>query len=275
MMKVQILCATLLLSTCISMAKQSTTFACGNAVLIEEDVQSTISKRRLKRASIKMAERYFQARKYHDAIRIVMHAKPTIENDLNAYPKYKDKLLIRGLKIVAVSTVRLRGAVTLDKKALHLTIRRKRKTRRLITHPNARTIVSNFAWATKVLEHLQQSDKTNPELQTYLGEAYTLHGRLYGEAKHKRDAAMKLLKPLADKDLLVSAQGFAALAALYKTKSNKIKDVSQHKDKASIDKAKAYSAQSDIYKQRCLKIINEARLCSNMRPFIRYKVSER
>lgn len=96
----------------------------------------------------------------------------------------------RALRILALATTRSDGA---------LGIGMKNKT--------AADRAANLEWSIATLRGLSAKRGNNPSLQTDLGEALARVPAHHAEAK-------KILGELADKDLLTSAQGYAALAKL-------------------------------------------------------------
>ena len=97
----------------------------------------------------------------------------------------------RALRILALATTRSDGAMTLG------TMKGKTAADR----------ATNLEWSIATLRGLSAKRGNNPSFQTDLGEALARVPAHHAEAK-------KILGGLADKDLLTSAQGYAALARL-------------------------------------------------------------
>jgi hypothetical protein len=110
-------------------------------------------------------------------------------NALAAFPALKIvkpgtlPLADRALRILALATVRADGAV------------------------DARDRTAALDWSVRVLRELAARRDNNPSYQTDLGEALAKLPSGHAEAA-------KILGELADKDLLTSAEGYAALARL-------------------------------------------------------------
>lgn len=97
----------------------------------------------------------------------------------------------RALRVLALASVRSDGR--LDAAGLHA--------------GSADERTANLFWAADVLSGLNAHRANNPSYQTDLGEALA-------KLPDRRDDAVKLLGALADKDLVTSAEGYAALARL-------------------------------------------------------------
>ena len=116
---------------------------------------------------------------------------------LQAYPALKIvkvgtlPLADRALRIVALAAVRSDGGLSTGS----------------FTSKSAADRAANLEWSVEVLRGLDARRANNPTYQTDLGEA------LARVPAHREEAA-KLLGDLADRDLLTSAEGYAALARL-------------------------------------------------------------
>src|SRR5262249_20888918 len=97
----------------------------------------------------------------------------------------------RALRILALAAVRTDGALTVG--AMRGTTDAEK--------------TQNLEWAVATLRGLNAKRPNNPALQTDLGEALA-------KSEQNKAEAQKLLGGLADKDLMASAEGYAALARL-------------------------------------------------------------
>ncbi len=97
----------------------------------------------------------------------------------------------RALRILALATVRADGGLTIG--GLNGTT------------PEGRA--ANLEWAVGALRDLNAHRVNNPSYQTDLGEALS-------RVPAHHDEALQILADLSDKDLLTSAEGYAALARL-------------------------------------------------------------
>lgn len=191
-------CLTLILVTL-----SSPVWACGHGMAHDLDLEPepSIAKLGKPNPTVIRAEKAFAKGDYRLAIQNAVGAKSTLAKRSTTYKTSKDAVLIRGAKIVAISTIRLGGKVTLDRRA---------KSSR-----SKRNASKNISWATSTLEHLAKASKSDPELQTYLAQAYALNPKTRGKA-------LAILTKLAKKDLLVDAHGFATLAQLHKAQKNTV-----------------------------------------------------
>lgn len=151
---------------------------------------------------------YFERGYYGTAIR---HALWNRQHLIKASPKYKKIIQqstkkhttdLIGLKILAASTIRTKGQFDLHT-YLYKTYGRDR------LKPSQR-----IWWATKVLIEFQRTYPTNPEIQSYLAEAYALK-------KKTKKKAYTQLQALAQKDLLPDADAHLTLARLHSHFGNK------------------------------------------------------
>ena len=124
----------------------------------------------------------------------------------------------RALRIMALANVRTEGAVNVGG----------------FQAANPAQKAANLEWAVATLRSLNAKRINNPTYQTDLGEA------LSKLPKHQ-DEARKLLGDLADKDLLTSAEGYAALARLRAASGD--------------------SAGRDAAVKRCEGMAKEAKVC--------------
>jgi hypothetical protein len=111
---------------------------------------------------------------------------------IRSTPVSQSPLARRALRIMALASIRTEGALTAGKSWRGTTPEEQR---------------ANLNWAIDTLQALNKQRPNNPSLQTDLGEA------LSKSEKH-REEALKLLGKLADKDLITSPHGYAALARL-------------------------------------------------------------
>lgn len=101
----------------------------------------------------------------------------------------------RALRILALASVRADGGITVG----------------TMTGGTATDRAANLEWSIDTLRTLTARRAGNPALQTDLGEALA-------RVPAHQDEARKILGELADKDLLTSAEGYAALARLRSSK---------------------------------------------------------
>lgn len=117
---------------------------------------------------------------------------------VRAFPNIKSMtpdsgaLQARALRVLAVSAVRLDGALTVGNAMKGNTEAERKK---------------NIEFSIKTLRALNDKKKNDPGLQTDLGEALAKTSSTEAEG-------LKILQGLADKDLIASAQGYATLAKL-------------------------------------------------------------
>jgi len=97
----------------------------------------------------------------------------------------------RALRILALASTRADGKITAG----------------TMKSTTATDRAANLEWSIDTLRKLSAKRMNNPAYQTDLGEALA-------RVPTHRDEAVKLLSALADKDLLTSAEGYAALARL-------------------------------------------------------------
>ncbi|WP_437830795.1 hypothetical protein [Sorangium sp. So ce1153] len=112
----------------------------------------------------------------------------------------KDPLLNRAFRVLAVATARGDGALQVAAEV----------PRELLETWGGASVDErrgNLDWSIRALRRLNEQRKDDPALQTDLGEA------LARSTEH-RGEALKLLGDLAEKDLLASPEGYAALAQL-------------------------------------------------------------
>ncbi|WP_437621234.1 hypothetical protein [Sorangium sp. So ce1151] len=112
----------------------------------------------------------------------------------------KDPLLNRAFRVLAVATARGDGA-------LQVAAEVPRELLETWGGASADERRGNLDWSIRALRRLNEQRKNDPALQTDLGEA------LARSTEH-RGEALKLLGDLAEKDLLASPEGYAALAQL-------------------------------------------------------------
>lgn len=152
--------------------------ACGTAVYREIDSNAVIVARAEQALSTgKNAHAAIEAVKAFPALKIV---KP------GTLP-----LADRALRILALASTRADGGLTVG----------------TMRGGTAADRASNLEWSITILRSLSEKRGNNPSYQTDLGEALA-------KVPAHRDEAKKILGELADKDLLTSAEGYAALARL-------------------------------------------------------------
>lgn len=160
--------------------------ACGNAVREVVDPSAV---------NIAAAEKAVGAGRYAAAVVGVTQVFPAIaETAVGAKP-----LSDRALRILALAAVRTDGALTVGKTMQGTTAEGKEK---------------NLLFAVDTLRKLNARRANNPSLQTDLGEALSRVPRFKTEG-------LKLLSELAQKDLVASPEGYAALAKLRENQGDK------------------------------------------------------
>lgn len=124
-------------------------------------------------------------------------ARAAAVNVLNAFPKLKtdagsDAMQARAQRILALAVVRTEGLLSVGEVMKASTAEERR---------------ANLEWAVATLRKLNEAKKNVPALETELGEALSKLPETQGEA-------LAVLGKLAEKDLITSPQGWAALAKL-------------------------------------------------------------
>jgi hypothetical protein len=152
--------------------------ACGTAVYREIDDSAQL---------VAQAEQALSEGKYHRAAAKAVQAYPA----LKIVKPGQLPLADRALRILALASVRTEGSLNVGGF--------KGKT--------AGDRATNLEWSVATLRGLNAKRPNNPSYQTDLGEAMAKVPSLHGEA-------LKLLGELAEKDLLTSGEGYAALARL-------------------------------------------------------------
>lgn len=152
--------------------------ACGTAVYREiDDNAALVAKAEAALSQGKYAQAATKAVKAFPALKIV---KP------GTLP-----LADRALRILALASTRADGNITAG----------------TMKSATAADRAANLEWSIDTLRGLSAKKMNNPTYQTDLGEALS-------RVPAHRDEAVKILGELADKDLLTSAEGYAALARL-------------------------------------------------------------
>lgn len=131
----------------------------------------------------------------------------------------KDGMLGRAQRTLAIALVRMDGAIELDP-----TWRAKSPEQR----------AQNVAWAVSSLERLRTSRKNDPAVDTDLGEALA-------KVDGRQEEARGILQGLADRDLMATPQGYAALGRLQNQAGN--------------------AAARDAAIQRCTAMAKDAEIC--------------
>jgi predicted Zn-dependent protease len=152
--------------------------ACGTAIREVVDNHAML---------VSSAEKQLNDGKFDAAAAEVSNAFP----GLKLYKPGTGPLADRGLRILAMAVARKNGALTVG----------------AFQGANEKQKAENLEWSITTLRALNVKRPNNPALQTDLGEALS-------KVEKYQPEAQKLLGTLADKDLLASAEGYAALAKL-------------------------------------------------------------
>jgi len=146
---------------------------------------------------IARAEKQLEQGKYDDAAAAVIRMIPHIRG---YKAKTNDEIINRAMRVLAVSTARTDGKLDIAKQ-----VSREIQGQWLAKEDGDR--VANLAWSVQALRAVDTWKSDDPAVQTELGEAMAKLDSTKGEARD-------LLGKLADKDLLGTAEGYAALAEL-------------------------------------------------------------
>ncbi len=153
--------------------------ACGNEVVRKTDI---LVKR------IASAEKALGEGAHVRAVVGVLQAFPTI----SSHPVGKGPLSDRGLRVIALAAARANGALDVGG---------------VFKSKSEADRSANLEFAVKTLRAISKARKNAPNAQTDLGEALS-------KLPHYQAEALKILDELASKDLLTSAEGYAALMKL-------------------------------------------------------------
>lgn len=167
-------------------AAEQAALACENGVQIVVDIQTP---------KIARAEKALNEGKLTLAAVGVLQVFPHIRSA----PAGLGSLTAKALRIMAIAAVRTDGALTAGEQWRGVTAEEKS---------------ANIDWAITTLRALNKARAKAPSLQTDLGEALAKVDKHHAEA-------LKILGGLADKDLITSAQGYAALARLREAAGDK------------------------------------------------------
>lgn len=149
--------------------------ACGGEVYREMDSNTSL---------VAQSESLLQQGQYNKAIAKAVQAYPALKIIKPGTLHLTD----RGLRIIALASVRADGGISGG-------------------NFKATEKAANLEWSIAALRGLNAQRANNPSLQTDLGEALSKVPAYHAEAS-------KLLEDLAAKDLVTSAEGYAALAKL-------------------------------------------------------------
>ena len=152
--------------------------ACGTAVYREIDNSSQL---------VAAAEQALSEGKLAKAAQKAVQAYPALKIVKPGATPLSD----RALRIMALAATRADGGLTIG--TMHGTSVAERE--------------ANLEWSVETLKKLNEKRANNPSIQTDMAEAMA-------KVPKYRDEALKILTQLSDKDLLTSAEGYAALARL-------------------------------------------------------------
>ena len=152
--------------------------ACGGEVYREMDSNTSL---------VAQSESLLSQGKYQQAVAKAVQAYPALKIIKPGTLHLTD----RGLRIIALASVRADGGISGGN----------------FKGGNAADRTANLEWSVTQLRSLNAARPNNPSLQTDLGEALSKLPAYHAEAS-------KLLEELANKDLVTSAEGYAALAHL-------------------------------------------------------------
>lgn len=143
------------------------------------------------------SEKELQEGKYLPSAARVIRMFPDLQRaKLGVDPK-----IDRAYRILAVATARAGGALNIEKELVE-------SIRGTWIGKSEKDRAANLTWAVASMRRLNEVKKDDPALQTELGEVLA---RVDGH----QDEARELLGKLAQKDLIASPEGYAALAMLH------------------------------------------------------------
>jgi hypothetical protein len=152
--------------------------ACGNSISeLDPAVEQLLA-----------AEHALRGGRSHAAVKTIARVFPRIRTEKPG----SNALVRRALRIAAVATARLDGQV---------------KQVPAFGADTAAQRAENYAWAVTTLRRLLMQKLEDPALMTDLGEALARRAATHEEAK-------RMLEHLASRDLMASAEGWAALSRL-------------------------------------------------------------
>lgn len=164
--------------------------ACGGAWYPEVQIDYRIQ-------GIAAAEKQLEQGQHANAAASVIRMIPHIRN---YKAKSGDPIINRAMRVLAVATVRSGGELAIGKQIPY-------ELRGQWLAQNDGDKTANLDWAVVAMRSVNTWKSDDPAVQTELGEALAKVDANKGEARD-------LLGDLADKDLLGSAEGYAALAEL-------------------------------------------------------------
>ena len=112
----------------------------------------------------------------------------------------KDPLFARGLRTLAVAVARADGALPLEKEVPDFVLAQ-------WAGKKVEDRTANLQWAVNTLTIMNEQKKDDPGIKTDLAETLA-------HVDGRQGDALKMLNELAEKDLITSAEGYAALASL-------------------------------------------------------------
>lgn len=189
-----------LLTAALTVTTTSAALACGHGVEHDEAILGLVAQGNgiemigQVKPSLIAADDAFQKGDYTRAIQQAQGVYPELKKLGTSYQTTEDLELKRAAKIVAISTVRLKGQIDLTKSTAKVTTKKS-------------TVKKSLSWATQTLAALQAQRADDPELLAY-------HAEAQAQDPKTQASALTTLSDLHKRDLIVDAHGYAALAKL-------------------------------------------------------------
>jgi hypothetical protein len=166
----------------------------GEATACGDEVAPAVDHRIM---GVARAERDLRDGKYLASAGSVIRMMP----DVRSFKAKKDHALVgRAMRTLAVAVARGDGALALDKEVDAGTLKG-------WAGKTAEERAANLQWAASTMTALDALKKDDAGVKTDLAEVLS-------HVEGRQDEAMKMLSELAEKDLMTSAEGYAALARL-------------------------------------------------------------